>query len=212
MSKVILVAVVACGFTVAAGQASGQCIENSPERRGEEGCTILENKPLLGPVTKPLYWHIDRFDSLEGARAVAGPDSVAAEAHGSVWLMSVEPQTDDHRGGRHVAMVGPLALPPAAGYSMQVMSALFKPGTASGVHNHPGPEVFYMVAGEQCLETPQGGYRTGVGQAHVAQAGVPMRVKATGSTLRRALVLILHDAAHPAIHNLEEQATVVACN
>jgi hypothetical protein len=38
-----------------------------------------------GCVTKkPVYWHIDRFDSLEAATKCAGPDGVAAEAHGSV--------------------------------------------------------------------------------------------------------------------------------
>jgi hypothetical protein len=31
-----------------------------------------------------MHWHILRFDSLEAAKAAAGPDGVAAEAHGSV--------------------------------------------------------------------------------------------------------------------------------
>ena len=88
-------------------------------------------------------------------------------------------------------------MPAARSYSMQVMSMLFRPGTVSGVHTHPGPEALYLVAGEQCLETPEGGHGIGAGQAYVVPAGVTMRVRATGLGLRRALVLILHDAAHP---------------
>ena len=61
-----------------------KCLEDSPERRGEEGCAILASRPLVGSVTKAVYWHIDRFDSLEAAKKAAGPDGVAAEAHGSV--------------------------------------------------------------------------------------------------------------------------------
>jgi hypothetical protein len=49
-----------------------KCIENSPEWRGEEGCTILANRSLQETLTKDLYWHIDRFDSLEAAMNAAG--------------------------------------------------------------------------------------------------------------------------------------------
>ena len=105
-----------------------KCTEDSPERRGEEGCTILANRPLVGSLAKPVYWHIDRFDSLEAAKKAAGPDGVAAEAHGGVWLTTVEPQTEVHHGGRHVAWIGPLVLPAADRYSMRVQSSLLKPG------------------------------------------------------------------------------------
>jgi hypothetical protein len=44
-----------------------KCAEDSPERRGEEGCTILANRPVAGTLPRAVYWHIDRFDSLEDA-------------------------------------------------------------------------------------------------------------------------------------------------
>src|SRR5215207_5189 len=72
-----------------------KCMENSPERRGEEGCTILTNRPLLGSLTNDVYWHIDRFDSLQAAMKAAGPNGVAAQAHSSFWLMTVETKTED---------------------------------------------------------------------------------------------------------------------
>lgn len=57
-----------------------KCAEDSPERRGEEGCTILASRPLSGAITGAIYWHIDRFNSPEDAKKAAGPNGVAAEA------------------------------------------------------------------------------------------------------------------------------------
>lgn len=188
-----------------------KCIEDSPERRGEEGCTMLASRPLFGSVAKAVYWHIDRFDSLEAAKKAAGPDGVAAEAHGSVWLMTVEARTEEHHGGRHVTWIGPLALPAANRYSMRIASSLLTPGTTLPVHTHPGPEVFYVVAGEQCVETPEAGQHLGAGQSYVLPAGVIHRGQAIGSGVRRALSLILHDAALPASHERADPPPLVPC-
>ena len=69
---------------MAGAQLAPLCVENSPERRGEVGCSIIENKPLPDGLKEPLFWHIDTLDSPERARAVAGPTSVAFEADGKV--------------------------------------------------------------------------------------------------------------------------------
>lgn len=188
-----------------------KCLEDSPERRGEEGCTLLASRSLLGSVTEAVYWHIDRFDSLEAAKKAAGPDGVAAEAHGSVWLMTVEARTEEHHGGRHVTWIGPLALPAADRYSMRIASSLLKPGTSLPVHTHPGPEVFYVVGGEQCMETPEVGHHVGAGQSKVLPAGVIHRGRVIGSGLRRALTLILHDAEQPGSHDLADPPPLVPC-
>jgi len=112
-----LAIVVALLSMLIAGKAGAQptsiCVENSPERRGEIGCSIIENKSLPDGLKEPLYWHIDRFDSLDAARAAVGPASVAFEAAGTSWLMTSETQTVDHHGGVHVTQVGPLQLPRA---------------------------------------------------------------------------------------------------
>ncbi len=46
-----------------AGTASAQleppCVENSPERRGEIGCSLVETKPLPDNLKEPRFWHID---------------------------------------------------------------------------------------------------------------------------------------------------------
>ena len=100
-----------------------------------------------------LFWHIDRFETGEHARAAVVPASVAFEAHGAWWLMSVESQTESHHGGQHVTEVKLLPLPEAHKYSMVVISAYIPSGWTSRVHLHSGVEAFYVVDGEQCLET-----------------------------------------------------------
>ena len=191
MSRTILIVLAVCRCP-RRQRPPVKCTEDSPERRGEEGCTILASRPLLGSVTKPLYWHIDRFDSLEAAKKAAGPDGVAAEAHGSVWLMTVEAQTEEHHGGRHVAWIGPLALPAADRYTMRVQSSLLLPGATTPVHTHSGPEVFYIVDGEQCLETQEVGHRLGAGQSLVLPADVIHRGRVTAA--RRTAGLGAHSA------------------
>jgi hypothetical protein len=83
-------------------QLEPSCEKNSPERRGEIDCSLVENKALPQGLKEPLFWHIDRFSSGQEARAKIGPVSVAFEAHGSWWLMSIAPTVNDHHGGRHV--------------------------------------------------------------------------------------------------------------
>jgi hypothetical protein len=128
------------------------CVENLPERQGEIGCSITEQKALPARLTEPAFWHIDQFDSAGRARALIGPSSIAYEAHGAWSLMSVGPRSNDHHGGTHVAEVNLLPLPKADAYSMLVISAYIPAGMTPRVHFHSG------VDGEQCLETKDKAY------------------------------------------------------
>ena len=105
-------------------------------------------------LTAPVFWHIDRFDSLDAARAAVGPAGIAFEAGGTSWLMTIESETSNHHGGRHVTHVGPLPLPKATKYAMVAQSAVFTPGMYSLVHHHSAVEAVYVVEGEACYETP----------------------------------------------------------
>lgn len=211
MNRILLITLAFFSLAAAAQRPSVRCTEDSPERRGEVGCTILANRPLHGPTTEPLYWHLDRFDSLEAAKKAAGPNGVAAEAHGSVWLMTVETRTETHQGGHHAAWIGPLEMSAAGQYAMRVLSSMLEPGTNTPVHTHSGPEAFYVVAGEQCLETPERSYRLGVGQFLVLPAGVVHRGRPSGSHARRVLALNLYDSARPVSHDLENPPPLVPC-
>ena len=188
----------------AAAQLMSTCVENSPERRGEIGCSIIESKLLPDGLKEPLFWHIDRFDSLELARTAVGPASIAFEAAGASWLMTIESQTADHHGGRHVSQVGPLPLPRASKYSMEVISSAFAPGMYSTAHHHSGVEAFYVLEGEQCAETPTHGSMLRKGDTLAIPTGVEMRLVVTGSTIRRQLAVIVHDAAQRPTMRMEE--------
>ena len=190
-----------------------KCAEDSPERRGEEGCTILSSRPLSGPLTRSVYWHIDRFEGLEDAKKAAGPNGVATEAHGGVWLMTVEGKTNDHHGGRHVALIGPLVLPAAEGYTMRVVSSLLKQGGSTPVHIHSGPEVWYIVRGEQCLQTQKAAHRLKPGKFFILPTDQVHRGRVQSAEMRGALALVLHDSKRPASYDLTESDSprLMAC-
>jgi quercetin dioxygenase-like cupin family protein len=192
--------------TVGAVQLAPPCSADSPERRGGLGCSIIKTQTLPADLRQPLFWHIDQFDSAAQATAAAGAAGVAFDAEEKHWLMTIESQTSDHHGGRHVAHVGPLMLPQADRYSMQVLSAAFSPGMYSLVHHHSGVEAWYMTQGEQCLETPTQALTVRAGETLAIPANVPMRLVATGSELRRALAVIVYDASRPPTMRMEEGA------
>jgi hypothetical protein len=77
------------------------------------------------------------------------------------------------------------------------LASAFRPGLSSFVHEHPGPEAWFILTGEQCLETPDGPMRGGAGDGVVVRGGLPMTIRATGKAIRRNLTLVLHDAATP---------------
>ena len=208
---------VAAIFLIASGIAWTQeepvCVENSPERRGEIGCSIVEKKPLPRTLNEPAFWHIDQFDSADGALKAVGPSSIAFEAHNSWWLMSVGPASDDHHGGNHVAEVNLSPLPKAEAYSMLVISAYIPAGMTSRVHFHSGVEAFYTVDGEQCLETKDKAFPMKKGDTLVVPTGITMRLVATGTKPRRAFAVIVYDSAQPPVTRLpmETASQLVSC-
>jgi len=191
---------------MAGAQLAPLCVENSPERRGEVGCSIIENKRLPDGFKEPLFWHIDAFDSPERARATVGPASVAFEADGKSWLMTLESRTSDHHGGRHVAEAGPLPLPRVPKFSMQVMSAALTPGMYSLAHHHSGVEAIYVIKGDACYETPARAFKLREGETLILPTGTPMRAVVIGSTLRYVLSMIVYDAAQPPTMRMDERA------
>lgn len=198
----------------AAAQLMSTCVENSPERQGKMGCSIIESKVLPDSIKGPVFWHIDRFDSLERARTGVGPASIAFEAAGTSWLMTIESKPSDHHGESHVALVGPLPLPRAAKYSMLVQSAVFTPGMYSLAHHHSGVEAVYVVEGEACYETPTHASKLQKGETLALSGGTPMRAVVIGTTPRHVLAVIVHDAAQPATTRMEEGAgpPLVSCS
>jgi hypothetical protein len=175
----------------------GACILAS-ERAGRPfGCFIRAAQPV-GRLGHGAFWHIEKFPDRAAAEKARSVRGIALEAFDQVWLLTIADSGWRSPSGEHVAEVGPLPVTPGRDYTAQFMEAIFRPGMKSRVHRHSGAEAWYTVSGETCLETPAG---TMVGRAGgapvIVPPGPPMELTATGTEIRRALVLILHDATQP---------------
>ena len=187
------------------------CTRDSPEWQGKPGCTIVSDKRLPSSPPSPVLWHIDEFSSLGRAQQAEGPWSLAIEAYGRGWLYSIERDTSNHHGGKHRAVVGPIPTRAGRLYSMMAMSAYFLPGQYSVIHTHPGPEAWWVLEGEQCLETTRTAIKAAAGEGAIVAEGDTMRMVGTGSGPRKALVLILHDADKPGGFALDAPIPLKSC-
>lgn len=183
-------------LTLAAVQhVSGQICRPVSERVGELGCWITINADI-GPLPpEEIYWHLDTYSTRLEAEAAKGPRGSVVAAFDKMWLLTIDAAAWRPLGGERVASIGPLPLQPNVAYSAQYMEAVFAPGMTAPAHTHSGPEAWYTLSGETCLETPDGTMIGRAGGSHViVPGGPPMHLTATGRETRRALVLILHDS------------------
>lgn len=166
---------------------------------GEIGCWIIVDDPVGLLPAAPAFWHLDAYPNRAAAEAARGRRGTVVESLGRVWLFTVAEREWRPGTGERVTQIGPLPIRQGVAYSATYMEAVFTPGMMSSTHSHSGPEAWYTLAGETCLETPDGFMvgRAG-GPPVIVPAGPPMRLTATGTTERRAIVLILHDGSQPA--------------
>ena len=189
-----------CRQLVAQGvQAPGTVCKPVSLRTQELGCWIMADDPI-GPFTKsPMFWHLDEYATPAAADADKGPRSTIVESLGRVWLMTIEDEKWRPVHGNRVSEIGPLTIVVGEKYSTQYMEAIFTPGMTAPAHIHSGPEAWYTLAGETCLETSDG--HTQVGRAGgppvIVPMGLSMHLTATGTEQRRSLVLILHKSSEP---------------
>lgn len=179
-------------------QALAQICKPVSQRTGELGCWITVNAALGQLPQRPVFWHLDTYPTRAAAEAAKGPRGAVVESLGKVWLLTIDVAGWRPSGGERVAEIGPLPVSADAKYSAQYMEAIFTPGMTAPAHRHSGPEAWYTLAGETCLETPEGKTVGRAGGSHViVPGGPPMHLTATGTETRRALVLILHDSSQP---------------
>ena len=175
-------------------QSFGVC-KPVAQRSGALGCWILVDQPVGEAPGPEMYWHLDAYaDSAEAQRA-RGANAIVVHALGKTWLMTID-GVGTSRGHRrfHVADIGPLPVRPGTEYAATFMEAISTPGMTSAVHRHSGPEAWYTVAGETCLETPGGTIVGRAGKPAIVPQGRPMFLTTTGKQRRRAITLILHEA------------------
>ncbi len=167
------------------------------ERTGEAGCWIMASEPLGQLSRSAVFWHLDTYPTRAAAEAAKGPRGTVVEALGKVWLFTIGEAGWRPSGGVRVAEIGPLLVKSDEQYTAQYMEAISDPGMTSSVHRHPGPEAWYTIAGEVCLETPDGTMVGRAGESSIVPAGPSMQATTTGTEQRRSLVLIVHESAQP---------------
>lgn len=179
-------------------EASAQICRPVSERTGEVGCWIIANTELGQLPPGPVFWHLDSYSTRAEAERAKGAQGTVVESLGKVWLLTIATAGWRPPTGVRVAEIGPLPIGTAAAFSAQYMEAVFTPGMTAPAHRHSGPEAWYTLTGETCLETPAGTMVGRAGSSHViVPGGPPMHLTATGTETRRALVLILHDSTQP---------------
>lgn len=166
----------------------GLCMAPVPVDHDMPGCYQTGTIELDGAPPN-IFWQIYEFSTLEAAQSEAARHRWAsvAEAHSKVWLYVIGDQFENVRGGVKRAGIGPLAVPPGTS-TAHFSEAIFPPGMRTRVHSHPGPEAFYVVAGEQCMETPSDKRMIPAGGTYVVESGPHIQAAPKG---RRNLVLIL---------------------
>jgi quercetin dioxygenase-like cupin family protein len=182
------------------GRAGSNC-RNATDKDNEQtqavGCWILARVTEEMPSSL-VYWHIYGYPSRAAAEAVKGTNGAVIEGLGKIWLLSVgEADWKPAPDAVPVAKIGPLLVNAGEKYTAQYMVAVFTPGMTTPVHRHPGPEAWYTLSGEVCLETPDGKRMGRSGESTIVPEGPPMKLTATGTEKRRSLVLILHKSSQP---------------
>ena len=167
----------------------------SGTKRPEFGCFNVGVATGLHFTEASVYWHLRAFPSRKAAEAVKSASGIVVQEDGRAWLSEFGPRNTVVRGGEAIAVVGPLELPAAKSYAAVLSYAVMRPGDNSRVHTHPGPEGWYVIAGEQCLETPDGATKAGAGRTMTVRSNIPMELNVTGKTIRRAFALVIHDSA-----------------
>jgi len=178
----------------------GGVCKPASERTQEVGCWILADDPVGQLKKSPVFWHLDGYSTRAEAQADKGPHGTVIESLGKVLLMTIEDEKWRPAHGKRIAEIGPLPIVAGEKYSAQFMEAIFTPGMTAPAHIHSGPEAWYTLAGETCLETSDN--RVQIGRAGgppvIVPEGLSMHLTATGSQQRRAVVLILHQSSKPA--------------
>jgi hypothetical protein len=177
----------------------GACKPVSERSTSEVGCWILVDMPVGKIEQAQVFWYLDVYPTRAEADKAKGARGTVVESLGHVWLLSIEKEGwRPVLKGEQIAEVGPLPVTAGKQYSAVFMESISIPGKDSPIHAHPGPEAWYTLAGETCLETPGGRLVGRAGGPPVIVPGDdPMMLTSVGTQQRRALTLILYESSKP---------------
>ena len=197
----ILLGVALCGASIvsipnASGQVPGRCEIPVTQRTSENGCYVSATVRLGELPSGPLFWHLYTYPSRSAAEAIAGPRLTIVEAFGKIWLFAIAEEGWRPASGERAAVLGPLHTGAGKPYTAHYVEAVFPPGMKTAVHFHHGSEASYVVAGSECVETPEGKLVNTIGQGAVVAPNTPMQLSNPGPDTRRGVALILHEDTH----------------
>lgn len=167
----------------------GNCTAPAAENADAAGCYLLSEFQIEN-APRSLFWHIVEFDTKETADKEAQLHRWARVvfAHSRIWLLYMGQRAERSSAGSLRASIGPLRVPPGGAASIRFLVSDFPPGIRTRVHSHPGVEAFFVVAGEQCVETPDAHKRIGASQSYIVKGGLHMQAAPDG---RRSLVALV---------------------
>ncbi|HZF15110.1 MAG TPA: DUF5694 domain-containing protein [Steroidobacteraceae bacterium] len=192
-------ATAAAAATAAAVPLHGIACVDVPkgQPRPEFGCFNVATVRGLRFKTHEVYWHLRTYPTRDAAREAKSEKGVVVETDGKVWLSEFGAKDAAPRGGEPVAVIGPMKLPLSDFYTAVLSYASMHPGDTSRIHTHSGPEAWYMITGDQCLETSKGALRLSAGQSGAVESDIPMLLHVTGTTVRHSFALVIHDHNRP---------------
>jgi quercetin dioxygenase-like cupin family protein len=195
----LAIAALSLSILLWASEASAQkCIPATQQYGDQLGCWIIGDVDLGQLPQGPLFWHLDVFPTSADAEAAKGPGGTVIAAFEKVWLSTIADAKWRPTGGTQIGIIGPLpGVSKNEEYTAHYMETVTAPGRSSTVHRHDGPEVWYTLTGQVCLETPDGMGIGHAGESTIAPPGVAMIGTTVGSETRRSLVLVLHKTSGP---------------
>ena len=152
------------------------CIESpTPGKRPPSAdCAILLQKKFSSLPPGPLVWRFENFSTVKAAQDASTPASVVVEVAGKVWLVTLAGKGGRTKGGTLVAETELLPpIPPGPSYEIVVAEADLGPEANVMTHKHSGPETWYLLSGEQCLELPDRALRARGGETMSARLKPP---------------------------------------
>jgi quercetin dioxygenase-like cupin family protein len=176
------------------------CVESPTPGKRPPGvaCALLLQKKFTSLPPGPLVWRFENFPATKDAQDAGTPASVVVEAAGKIWLLTLAPKGGRTKDATFVAETEMLPpIPSGPSYEIVVIEADLGPEANVPTHKHSGPETWYLLSGEQCLELPDRAIRARAGETMSAPAETPMKLNIVGPEKRDSLFVIVHDSSKP---------------
>jgi quercetin dioxygenase-like cupin family protein len=196
----MLFAAQAATAQIPGARVPGGCDVPASKRTSEVGCYLIATETLNALPAAEVFWHLYTYPTRAAAEtARAASAGTVVESLGKVWLFTIADSQWQPPAGTRVAVIGPLPVAAAKRYTARYMQAVFPPKQAlqTAVHQHSGPEAWYVVTGAQCLRTPEETLVMRAGESGFVRSGPNMLLTSIGTDTRRAVLLVLHDATQP---------------